>query len=620
MQKECLSLSPETVVTHAAPVDEWDLPADQYVAKIKAGWNYGNGLEDNNVSGYYDTNYYTDSNPSGWHNCKFNGYPTDCYGNTVTDPKVWETTMSYSAQWPLTKQLLATVHDAGFDALRLPCTWFNWTDYDSGPFTLGNGVVCSGDKITAAYLERVKEIVDWACELKMYVIINMHHDDSIWLRVDTYNEHNWNFTKTRYENLWKQIAYYFKDYGSNVMFAGMNEIVWGETTAFWEYNEMRTTQANCDAHMGELYQLFVDTVRATRGNNTKRYLCIAPMGAIAWRQNEMILPKDPKSSGGINRIIVEVHEYVAFYKENAGYKWNLIFAQAGPRKQLGYGLLIGEGAFKDATTNTDNTPRSRESFEMHTLARAYGVPIFQWDNGGIGGMKSSLNRLRPGAESKPGYLEKQEVWSLLQRRDGAWRFPKQIAAIMHNAYDERDIVSAPGQPDYYYWKEETYCKVALHKGLFAGKAWKAGGYTPDGKIDTTAAGSVYMEPVAVQPGAEYTLRNNVYSGDSSPFFFSVYGLKSDGTAVCLKAGRKAKGLQYLLMNLADPDAGQAVDISKAFDKDVVFTVPDDVTALAVSIHGADQPWVEAKHLLSAIEATALNPALLIGETPVYHNA
>ena len=278
-----------TIQTHVAPTNQWDLSAKDYTAQIKAGWNYGNGLEDINFNGYYPTSHYTNSKPSSWSNCKFNGYPTDCLGNTVTDPKVWEANMSYSAQWPLTKAMLTKVHDAGFDALRLPCTWFNWSDYDSGPFTLGNGVVCTGDKITPAYLSRVKEIVDWACELNMYVIINTHHDDSVWLHVDTTNQTNWSFTKTRFENYWKQIAYYFRDYGSNVMFAGMNEIVYGETSAEWMNSRMTTTNANVVAKMGELYQTFVDVVRASGGNNAKRYLCISPIGAKFENCGEMKL-------------------------------------------------------------------------------------------------------------------------------------------------------------------------------------------------------------------------------------------------------------------------------------------------------------------------------------------
>lgn len=590
--------------THKAPKDEWNLTANEYVSHIKAGWNYGNGTEDPNFVSCYGTDFYKESKPASFNNCKYDGCPTDCFGKRITDPIEWERTMSISSQWPLTKQMLEKIHNSGFDALRLPSTWFNWSDYNSGEFTLDNGIVCTGDKINGDYLARIKEIVDWACELDMYVIINTHHDDSIWLHVDTYNSDNWQFTKTRFENYWKQISCFFKDYGSNVMFAGMNEIVWGETAATWDYTKSATTLQNCCKQMGELYQLFVDTVRASGGNNGKRYLCVSPMGAICGRVGEMILPHDESSFGGVNRIVIEAHEYYAFYHFNAASRWDEIFTEVQTLKEKGYGYIIGEGAFTDAVTDSDNFLRSREAFEMYTAARAYGVPIFQWDNGGIGGTKSSMYRFSHGEQ---GLVVKDQVWSMFNRSNSTWRYPNQIESIMNAVYCD-EITSTVGQSEYYYWKDDEYCKTVLDKGLLTGNRWRIGAYNGHGGL-VLSCNAIYTDTVKISSGKKYELRLNSYFGGKSGYFFTVYGIKPDGSAVPLGTATRAKSLCCILENTADENEGQAVDISRPFNCDVKLTAPDDVTALAISIVGKGS--ITPFQLLCAVENTAINPSLTV---------
>ena len=95
------------------------------------------------------------------------------------------------------------------------------------------------------YLARVKEVVDYCVDNGMYAIINTHHDE------------DWEKDTSKiatFEKLWKQIATYFEGYDEHLVFEGMNEVSCSTSDAM-TYN-----------------QAFVDTVRATGGNNKDRLL------------------------------------------------------------------------------------------------------------------------------------------------------------------------------------------------------------------------------------------------------------------------------------------------------------------------------------------------------------
>ena len=61
--------------------------------------------------------------------------------------------------------MIKGVKDAGFNAIRIPVTWGEHMD---------------GDVIQKEWLDRVQEVVDYAYDNDMFVILNMHHDDYIW--------------------------------------------------------------------------------------------------------------------------------------------------------------------------------------------------------------------------------------------------------------------------------------------------------------------------------------------------------------------------------------------------------------------------------------------------------
>ena len=123
------------------------------------------------------------------------------------------------------------------------------------------------------------------------------------------------------------------------------------------------------AIMNKWNQLFVDTVRATGGNNANRYLLVNTYAAIptAEGQNGFSLPSDTAE----DKILVGVHCY---------FKADTIQTQFEELKPFAekYNVIIGEWAFWRGN-GTDN--RVQYVNEYLKYADEYGIPTIWWDNG-----------------------------------------------------------------------------------------------------------------------------------------------------------------------------------------------------------------------------------------------
>ena len=75
-----------------------------------------------------------------------------------------------------------------------------------------------------------------------------------------------------YRRLWEQISAKFADYGELLLFESCNEVLNAQKS--WS-----NPQAESYAVMNDLYQIFVDTVRAGGGYNTTRNLILNPYAA-----------------------------------------------------------------------------------------------------------------------------------------------------------------------------------------------------------------------------------------------------------------------------------------------------------------------------------------------------
>ena len=86
-------------------------------------------------------------------------------GRYADDPAVYETAWG---QPVTTQEMLTGMKEAGFDAIRIPVAWM--TNATAMPYEMKDYT------IDTAYLARVKEIVDYARNAGMYVILNDHWD------------------------------------------------------------------------------------------------------------------------------------------------------------------------------------------------------------------------------------------------------------------------------------------------------------------------------------------------------------------------------------------------------------------------------------------------------------
>ena len=262
--------------------------ASEAVKNMGLGWNMGNTLEANNQS-------VTDvTNPAYWGQQGLDS--ESCWGQSVTKP-----------------ELLKMMKDAGFGAIRVPVTWYNHMDVTG--------------KVDAAWMARVHEVVDYVINQGLYCIINVHHDTGAdsqdgkfksWLKAD---EANYAQNKDRYENLWRQIAEEFKDYGQLLLFESYNEMP--DKLNSWCFASFASSgkydasvAASAYQAINSYAQSFVSTVRATGGNNVQRNLIVNTYGSCSgggdWNQHlkdplkEMKYPDDPAGKG---RIIFQVHSY-----------------------------------------------------------------------------------------------------------------------------------------------------------------------------------------------------------------------------------------------------------------------------------------------------------------------
>lgn len=216
-----------------------------------------------------------------------------------TDPTVFETSWGQPVTTP---EMLTALKAAGFDTIRIPVAWMtNATSLSAGDAT-----------IDPAYLDRVQEVVDYARAAGMYVIINDHWDGGWWGMFGSESESTRDAAMSAYIRMWEQIAARFADYSDYVIFESANEELgarFDEDSPLYcsdsvvTYLEDDARYALCNA----VNQAFVDTVRASGGNNAQRFLLIAGYGTNIDQtcDDRFQMPTDSAK----DKLLVSVHYY-----------------------------------------------------------------------------------------------------------------------------------------------------------------------------------------------------------------------------------------------------------------------------------------------------------------------
>ncbi|MCM1026748.1 MAG: cellulase family glycosylhydrolase [Roseburia sp.] len=356
-----------------------DTEAFAFVRSLKIGWNMGN---------------------------TFDAYSDRTFANELDSETQWVGVAT-------TQEMIDDLQEAGFNAIRIPVSW--------------HGHVDGNYQISQVWLDRVQEVVDYAYQNGMYVILNIHHDNSEQFMYPStqYLERSVRYVTT----IWRQLAERFADYDEHMIFESMNEPRQVGTDWEWWING----SAECDdaiACINEINQAFVDTVRAAGGNNKTRYLMLPGYDASAdgVLNDGYVLPAD--AEGVTDKLIVSVHAYTPYNfalqgPEESGSIADFQANALGSTKDItffmerlyskfiknGIPVVIDEFGARDKGGN--NQARVDYATFYVAAARARGMSCFWWDNNAFTG--------------------NGELFGLYDRKKGEFPYPEIIAGLMKYA-------------------------------------------------------------------------------------------------------------------------------------------------------------------------------------------
>lgn len=339
-------------------VTAWDVVND-----IRIGWNLGNSLESHNSNRLRVEPPY-----------KFE----KCWGNPLT-----------------TQEMIDDVIAAGFNIIRVPVTWYCHIDPEC--------------MINEQWMDRVQEVVDYAYNRGVYVIINVHHEEANWSFPSYENEIEACYTGRR---IWAQVAERFKDYDEHLIFEVQNEPRKKGTAVEWNNGDEEGREV-----VNRVNFACIEAIRNSGGSNPYRMLMVPDYAASSstlalesWRK-----PEDD------DRIIVSVHAYTPYefaMLSGAGeqIEWNNNTAGIDGLKNDLKRLFIDKdipviiGEF-GAVSRDDAIERRLEWADYYLSSfNEIGVPCVIWDNNN--------------------YSNSGERYGLYDRKNLCWPYPEYLEKLM----------------------------------------------------------------------------------------------------------------------------------------------------------------------------------------------
>ncbi len=318
---------------------------------LGTGWNLGNTLDAHNADSFSD------------------------------EPQNTETSWG---QPETTRSMIEGLAKSGIKTVRLPVSWTPHINADY--------------EINAEWMNRVKTIVDWCIEEKMYVILNIHHDNYIndnmvYAFQGFYPTEKGKAKSLAFvEKVWEQVADAFKDAKyDKVIFETLNEPRLRGHAHEWNAEMSCPECKEAVKVINELNQKAVTTIRSRGGVNTDRMIMVPAYVAspyAAWN-GSFKFPDDPSGPG---KLALSVHMYTPYnFTMNCGKDgYNTFSIQT--RDELdwhfnmlksnfidkGYPVIIGEyGA-----TNKGNKEDRLIWFNYYLKESASrGIISILWDNG-----------------------------------------------------------------------------------------------------------------------------------------------------------------------------------------------------------------------------------------------
>ena len=343
---EAPTATEEPVATDAPVVENSGAGSIEFVNKLGNGINLGNTME--------------------------------AYGHTSIG--VGAATSAYETLWgqPITTaEMIQGMKDAGFDTIRIPVAWTNAMNFESGDYTIGED-----------YIARVQEIVDYAIDADMYVIVNDHWDGGWWGMFGSATQATRDAAMELYTSMWTQIGNRFADYDEHLIFeSGNEELGFRLNDKDVAADSGSLSDEECYVVTNQINQVFVDTIRGLGGNNADRYLLIAGFGTDITNtcKDGFKMPTDTASG----KLILSVHYY-----DPSGYCiWESI-ANWGSKKdytdmfdmlgklnmftEQGYGVIIGEwGVLNQQNAMREGTMEYTNAFL--NCCDYYGYCPVLWD-------------------------------------------------------------------------------------------------------------------------------------------------------------------------------------------------------------------------------------------------
>ena len=254
-----------------------------------------------------------------------------------------------------TQQLIDSAKAAGFKTIRIPCAWDSHAN-------------ATTNIINTSWMDSVKAVVDYCIKDSLFTILNIHWDGG-WLE----NKIDSSVTNTAMRQkiqakqgaYWRQIATAFRNYDRHLLFAGTNE--------------PNVKDAASMEVLKSFLQTFIDTVRATGGNNASRTLIYQGPSTDIEKTNNLMttFPIDKIA----DRLMAEVHFYP--------YQFCLMEAD-DTSPEWGGKMFYYWGKNNHSTTDTERNPTwGEESFVdsvfdlMKTKFVDQNVPVVLGEFGAI---------------------------------------------------------------------------------------------------------------------------------------------------------------------------------------------------------------------------------------------
>jgi endoglucanase len=245
-------------------------------------------------------------------------------GNMLEAPK--------EGEWGLTiqEEYFDLIKEAGFDFVRLPVRWNSHAE-ENPPFA-----------IDPAFFARVDEVLGWALDHDLAIIIDFHHYEE--MATDPWGH------KERFLGISQQVAEHYKDEPSNVLFELLNEPNDQLNAALWN-------------------QYLAEALAVVRETNPRRDVVIGP---ASWNAYDWVstldLPDDKRSSPVDEHLIVTFHYYLPFQFTHQGAEW-----VDGSDPWLGTTWEATEAEKADITAHFDSVAEWAQRHNVRILLGEFGA-------------------------------------------------------------------------------------------------------------------------------------------------------------------------------------------------------------------------------------------------------